>query len=106
MLEAMQIQNDVGDDLTDAIMEGLWHYDSMLMQSMLGLQEECGEVARLVKFKLFRPDRGEATVEALKDELGDVLWYVVACMTALELDIADVWNCNRKKMEDRYGSAK
>ncbi len=58
----------------------------------MGMVNEAGEVAGKVK-KIFR-DRGgeitEADREALKQELGDVLWYMAQICTELNLSLQEV----------------
>lgn len=69
----------------------------------LGLCGEAGEVADKVK-KVMR-DRGghfsPEVIEALKLELGDVLWYVAQLSTELGLDLADVAGANLAKLASR-----
>lgn len=69
----------------------------------LGLCGEAGEVADKVK-KVIR-DRGGSfspeVIEALKLELGDVLWYVAQLSTELGLDLADVATANLEKLASR-----
>jgi NTP pyrophosphatase (non-canonical NTP hydrolase) len=70
---------------------------------MLGLAGETGEVAEKIK-KLMRDHDGVMTPErrdALKKELGDVLWYVAALCSELELRMADVAEHNIAKLRDR-----
>ena len=55
----------------------LIHTDHAIVYPTLGLVNEAGEVAGKVK-KIFRDKGGvisDADREALKQELGDVLWY-------------------------------
>ena len=68
-----------------------------------GLTNEAGEVAGKVK-KIFR-DRGgqisDADREALKGELGDVLWYLTQICTELDLTLAEVAEANLTKLFSR-----
>ncbi|MHB2016848.1 MAG: nucleoside triphosphate pyrophosphohydrolase family protein [Candidatus Xenobia bacterium] len=70
----------------------------------LGLVGEAGEVAEKVK-KVIR-DRGgqldDAVRDALKGELGDVLWYVAQLATELGLDLDDVAQFNLEKLRSRH----
>ncbi len=70
----------------------------------LGLAGEAGEVANIVK-KIQRDFGGEITSETrgkLKDELGDVLWYISACADELGLTLAEVAEFNVEKLAARH----
>ncbi len=70
----------------------------------LGLAGEAGEVANIVK-KIQRDFGGEITDETrarLKDELGDVLWYISACADELGLTLAEVAEFNVEKLAKRH----
>jgi NTP pyrophosphatase (non-canonical NTP hydrolase) len=74
----------------------------------LGLANEAGEVAGKVK-KIFRDKNGvigEADCEALKGELGDVLWYLAQVCTELEISLDDVAEHNIKKLYSRLERGK
>ena len=69
----------------------------------LGLASEAGEVAGKVK-KALRDDQGkisEQRREKIKDELGDVLWYVAQLATDLNLDMEEVAAGNIGKLQSR-----
>ncbi|MGQ9833638.1 MAG: nucleoside triphosphate pyrophosphohydrolase family protein [Candidatus Villigracilaceae bacterium] len=69
----------------------------------LGLTNEAGEVAGKIK-KIFRDKNGaigEAEREALKSELGDVLWYLAQVCTELDLSLDDVAEHNLAKLLSR-----
>src|SRR5512143_49897 len=69
----------------------------------LGLVNEAGEVAGKIK-KVFRDKDGqisEETRDALKAELGDVLWYIAQVATELGLSLDDVAEYNILKLQDR-----
>lgn len=72
----------------------------------LGLTGEAGEVANVVK-KIQRDFGGELTDEIrlkLKDELGDVLWYISACADELGLTLTEIAEYNVGKLAKRHGA--
>lgn len=69
----------------------------------LGLASEAGEVAGKVK-KVLRDSDGQFSVEqieTIKDELGDVLWYVAALAGDLDLSMSDIAQGNLDKLRSR-----
>ena len=71
----------------------------------LGLGNEAGEVLGKVK-KWLRGDDGEGVIsnerkEALKEELGDVLWYLAVLANDLGIDFDDVAQTNVDKLQSR-----
>lgn len=86
----------------------LIHTDHAIVYPTLGLVNEAGEVAGKVK-KIFRDKGGvigEADREALKQELGDVLWYFAQICTELDLTLAEVAEANLVKLFDRLERGK
>jgi NTP pyrophosphatase (non-canonical NTP hydrolase) len=74
----------------------------------LGLTNEAGEVAGKIK-KIFRDKGGvidQADREALKSELGDVLWYLAQVATELDLSLDDIAAYNIAKLLDRQSRGK
>jgi NTP pyrophosphatase (non-canonical NTP hydrolase) len=74
----------------------------------LGLTNEAGEVAGKIK-KIFRDKDGvigEAEREALKGELGDVLWYISQVCTELDISLDEVADGNIAKLLDRQARGK
>jgi NTP pyrophosphatase (non-canonical NTP hydrolase) len=69
----------------------------------LGLTNEAGEVAGKIK-KIFRDKDGVIAAterEALKGELGDVLWYLAQVCTELEISLDEVAEHNLEKLFSR-----
>jgi len=74
----------------------------------LGLANEAGEVAGKIK-KVFRDKGGiigETEREALKSELGDVLWYLAQTCTELEISLDEVAEHNIEKLYSRLERGK
>ncbi len=74
----------------------------------LGLANEAGEVAGKIK-KVFRDREGqisEETRQALKAELGDVLWYIAQVATELNLSFDEIAEYNITKLYDRLERGK
>jgi NTP pyrophosphatase (non-canonical NTP hydrolase) len=78
---------------------------SNLEYPTLGLAGEAGEVANIVK-KIQRDHGGVINDEIrtkLKDELGDVLWYISACADELGISLDDIAAFNVNKLAKRHG---
>src|SRR5215207_189316 len=77
---------------------------SNLEYPTLGLAGEAGEVANIVK-KIQRDHGGIINDEIrtkLKDELGDVLWYISACADELGLTLQEIAEYNVEKLAARH----
>lgn len=75
-----------------------------LQYPTLGLAGEAGEVANIVK-KIQRDHGGvinDDTRTKLKDELGDVLWYISACADELGLTLSEIAEYNVAKLAARH----
>ena len=78
---------------------------SNLEYPTLGLAGEAGEVANIVK-KIQRDHGGVINDEIrtkLKDELGDVLWYISVCADELGISLDEIAAFNVNKLAKRHG---
>ena len=74
-----------------------------LLTGAVGINAEGGEVMEIVKKLIFQGKKwDDETVFHLKRELGDVMWYVMQCLIALETDLDEVVKLNIDKLEKRY----
>ncbi len=74
-----------------------------IMYPTLGLVGEAGEIANKVK-KIYRDNNGEVTdefIDAIKSEIGDVLWYCAALASDLKIDLAQIAEDNISKLNKR-----
>lgn len=70
----------------------------------LGLANEAGEVLGKIK-KVLRDNNAEFTEEKCKEiskEIGDVLWYVAALASDLNISLEDIALENLQKLKDRH----
>jgi NTP pyrophosphatase (non-canonical NTP hydrolase) len=74
--------------------------DADLRILALGLCGEAGEAAEHIK-KHFGHGH-DLDVDDLAKELGDVLWYVAALATALDVNLSQVAQANVAKLRARY----
>jgi NTP pyrophosphatase (non-canonical NTP hydrolase) len=78
---------------------------SDLSYHTLGLAGEAGETANKVK-KMIRDNGGvidDNFRQQIKDELGDVLWYLTACAEELGETLASIAENNVDKLTERFG---
>ena len=74
-----------------------------LLTGAVGINSEGGEIMEIVKKLIFQGKPwSDETKYHLKRELGDVLWYVVQCLIALDTSIDEVVSMNVEKLEARY----
>jgi NTP pyrophosphatase (non-canonical NTP hydrolase) len=71
-----------------------------LVNSVLSLNEEAGEVAGLLKKYLYHGH--DLNLDDLASELGDVLYYVAVVADTIEFGLDDVAIRNREKLQKRY----
>ena len=74
--------------------------DGHLLNGCLGLSGEVGEVCDLVK-KCFYQD-GRDIWAKLREEIGDVMWYVAEVVSAMGWDMDAVARENIDKLRARY----
>lgn len=88
--QAEHTNQRAGDDVADVVVH------------LLGLAGEAGSVATEYKKRL-RDGEGHLTWKTrLREELGDVLWYVATLATQAGLDLDDVAQANVVKTRDRW----
>jgi len=75
-----------------------------LMQQVLGLADESGEV--LAKFKKWirddDADFDKLDTENIKKELGDILWYIAVVADDLGISLDDLASYNIEKLASRH----
>ena len=69
---------------------------------MLGLASETGSILNVYKKYLRDGIDLAANREFLREELGDLLWYVAAVATACGLDLEEIAEANLRRTRDRY----
>src|SRR6266542_458255 len=69
---------------------------------MLGLASETGSILNVYKKYLRDGIDLASNRELLREELGDLLWYVAAVATACDLDLEDIAATNLRRTRDRY----
>ena len=74
-----------------------------LLTGAVGINSEGGEIMEIVKKLIFQHKPwSEETKYHLKRELGDVMWYVVQCLIALDCSMDEIVGMNVDKLKARY----
>ena len=74
--------------------------EELILNGVLGLAGESGEVADIVKKHLFQGH--ELNTAKLLDELGDVLWYIAITAKGIGVELDDIAAHNIDKLRKRY----
>ena len=96
---------DVFIEKLDTLQDGdpRWNQPQRLLTGAIGICSEDGELLDIVKKILFQ--NKETSVETrmkLKNELGDVMWYVQQVLLAMNWELHEVLAENTKKLSGRY----
>ena len=74
-----------------------------LLTGAVGINSEGGEIMEIVKKMMFQGKPwNEETKFHVKRELGDVMWYVMQCLLALDVSLDEIVAMNIEKLEKRY----
>lgn len=73
-----------------------------LATASIGLSGEVGEFNEHVKKVLFHGKDVEDKKEAMKSELGDIMWYWINACTSLNVDPNEVIENNVNKLKERH----
>lgn len=76
------------------------NYSTQIATLGLGIAGEAGEVADLIKKHLGHGH--DLDWPKLREELGDVLWYVACLADRLGLSLSEVADANVEKLKRRY----
>ena len=79
---------------------GTYDKDKLLLNGVLGLNGESGEVADIVKKNLFQGH--DLDKEHIAKELGDVCWYIAITAEAIGYDLETIMEMNIEKLLKRY----
>ena len=74
--------------------------DRLLLNGLMGLNGEAGEVIDILKKHLFQGH--ELDTAHMAKELGDVAWYIAEAATALDISLEDIFQANIDKLKRRY----
>lgn len=94
---------DMWDYQQDAIKTAIYPDEVEITYPIIGLANEAGEVLGVLK-KVLRDDSGRWTdlkAQKLKDELGDVLWYIALTCEDMGWDMGEIARANLAKLRDR-----
>lgn len=75
--------------------------EQVLCFAVTGLNEEAGEVAGLLCREVYK--KADMPEYKWLEELGDVLWYLIAVTISKGMTLEELWQYNVEKLEGRYG---
>jgi NTP pyrophosphatase (non-canonical NTP hydrolase) len=78
--------------------------DRDFLHAALGVATESGEVVDIIKKHLYYGK--EIDMVHLKEELGDLLWYITLCLDTLGSTLEEAIETNMEKLEKRYPNSK
>ena len=86
--------------LSANVMSATFYETATLLNDVLGLTGEAGEVSDLVKKGIFH-EKG-IDREHLEKELGDVMWYIALICHTFGFNLDEIMQINIDKLKARY----
>lgn len=74
--------------------------DNALIDWALGIAGESGEIVDIIKKTIFQGHR--LSVEDIIEEVGDLMWYITALCSTLDISLEKVLDANMDKLSKRY----
>ena len=74
--------------------------EALLLNGVMGLNGEAGECIDIMKKHLLQ--KHELNTQHLREELGDVAWYLAVTAYALGADLDEIFQENIDKLKARY----
>jgi NTP pyrophosphatase (non-canonical NTP hydrolase) len=71
-----------------------------LTHAVIGIQGECGELASALEKWIYYGQ--SLDIVNIKEELGDMLWYISLACNSTGLTLDDVMESNLRKLQSRY----
>jgi len=99
-IQVMRMETNKYKELAMSTLNKELSKKDILINSVMGLCGESGEVIDIVKKHLSQGH--ELDVSKIKEELGDVCWYIAEACYALDLDFNEVLEDNINKLKKRY----
>ena len=96
---------DVFLDRIEELQDGdmVWSQPQRLLTGAIGICSEGGELLDIVKKIIFQgKEPSEELRNKVKNELGDVMWYVQQVLITMEWNLEEVLAENTKKLSGRY----
>lgn len=100
-----QYQNEAGRTESPAgeVLSALDSKKVRLLHAALGISGEAGEIADAIKkHAIYHRELNVHDVAGIKEELGDLMWYVAMLMDITGLTLAEVMESNIAKLKARY----
>lgn len=94
------LPNEYQAQAMEHVMASAPDYESRITLGAMGLSREASEVAELVERWLFFGQ--ELDTNKLRDELGDVLWYMALLCEMTDQTLSQVIDHNVEKLNRRY----
>lgn len=76
--------------------------DLQLLHGVMGITGEAGEIQELIK--KYYVYGAELNMEKLREEIGDLLWYIAISLDAMETNFEEIMVANIAKLKARYST--